>query len=73
MRKKKVFIHYNKPKSQQLGHMVMSVHFNNTCYMVRNVKVNVPIWSKERKKQPRCVMEGYCTAVEINGDEAIVK
>lgn len=72
MKKYKFFYHYNKPLSQQKGCMMMSVHFRNQCHFARAIDVRVPSKSKERAKQPRCVMEGYATAVTVEGDTIII-
>lgn len=72
MKPRKVFFHYNKPLSLQRGEMWMSVHFRQTCHMVRHVRCEVPIWSKQRKRQPRCVMEGYAHDVTVKNDEALI-
>jgi hypothetical protein len=72
MKKRKFFLHYNKPLSQQKKEMWMSVHHDKKCYFAREVIVNVPVKSKERKRQPRCVMEGYCSTVTIKDDIAVI-
>lgn len=72
MRKYKFFYHYNKPASQKHGEMRMSVHFRNTCHIAKHVKCDVSSYSKERNRQPRCVMEGYASDVRISKDTIII-
>ena len=73
MKQRKFFLHYNKPLSQQRGEMWMSVHFRDTCNFVKHVRCEVPIWSKQRKRQPRCVMEGYATEIVVKDDVALIR
>lgn len=73
MRATKFFFHYNKPASLAAKEPRLSVHFKDTCFIVKGVQCNVPCRSKIRKRQPRCVMEGRASHVEIlpTGDAAI--
>ena len=59
------FFHYNKPLSKQRGKNVMSIHFRDACHFVESLNCNVPIATRNRKTQPRCVMSGKATAIEI--------
>lgn len=52
------FFHYNKPASLQAGTNKLSIHFRDTCHIVDGVKCDVPIGSRNKKTQPRCVMTG---------------
>ena len=56
--RRKFFYHYNKPKSQQLGHPVMTVHTGDQCMYVRGIVCKVPTCTRERKTQPRMVIAG---------------
>ncbi len=60
------WFHYNKPASIQAGKNQLTVHFNGACYIVDAVNIKVPCESKNRKRQPRCVMAGVCHSVEIS-------
>ena len=64
---KAFFFHYNKPASQAAGEPRLSVHFRNRCAVVRAVECFVPVQSRNRKKQPRCVMYGRARDI-IVGD-----
>ena len=72
-RKRKFFLHYNKPLSQQRGCMMMTVHHAGVCHMVRHVVCSVPTRSRERRVQPRCVIEGLATAVRVEGETAHIE
>jgi len=65
------FFHYNKPLSQQRGRNVLSLHFKDTCHFVEGLSCNVPIATRNRKTQPRCVMSGRARSIElrtVNGE-----
>lgn len=59
------FYHYNKPASQQRGKPVISVHYRNKCLLVDNLVCNVKTWGHINKKQPRFVIKGKASKVEI--------
>ncbi len=60
MKKYSFNFHYNKPASLQAGCPKLTVHYRNVCYIVDKISCDVPIESKNRKVQPRCVMAGKC-------------
>ncbi len=61
--KRRFFYHYNKPLTQQLGIVIWSVHFKNTCYFVKGFTCNVPSESKANKCQPYATMIGFANEV----------
>jgi hypothetical protein len=57
--KSKAFnFHYNKPESLRQNRNVLTVHQAGKCHLVHHLIVNVPITTRHRKQQPRCVMAG---------------
>lgn len=71
MKKFTFFFHYNKPLSQKWGRNILSVHWQGVCQFVEGLHCNVPIATRNRKTQPRCVMTGKATSIElvsINGE-----
>ena len=75
MKKFSFFFHYNKPLSQQRGRNVLSIHFKNACHFVEGLKCNVPIATRNRKTQPRCVMSGMASTIQlldINGSPTAI-
>ena len=58
-KKYRFFYHYYKQKKK------MSVHFRNKCYPVDNVVCLAPCETKRNKIQPRLVMRGFTTNIEI--------
>lgn len=71
MKKFTFFFHYNKPLSQKWGRNILSVHWQGVCQFVEGLHCNVPIATRNRKTQPRCVMTGKATNIElvsINGE-----
>lgn len=65
------FVHFNKPKSQQMRTAMWSVHIAGVCHMVKNFTLNAPVTTHYRSKQPICVLRGK-GRVRIEGDRAII-
>ena len=59
------FFHYNKPLSKKLGRNKLSLHSEGVCYIIDGIKCNVPIYSKDNKRQPYCVMKGLAKEIVI--------
>jgi hypothetical protein len=59
------FFHYNKPLSQSWGRNILSIHYKGYCHFVEGLKCNVPIATRNRKSQPRCVMAGKASEIKI--------
>lgn len=65
----KFYYHYHKPKSQQLGQAIISLHYNNKCHLIKGIKgleINVPTYAKINKKQPYFVMVGKASKIYKN-------
>ncbi len=62
------FYHYNKPASHKAGRAVLSLHFNHTCHLVNSITCNVPTRTKERKTQPRMVVQGQANEIMLGSD-----
>lgn len=63
MKKRRFFFHYNKPASVAQGRNVLTVHWRGACHLVHHIQCYVPIETKARKSQPRCVMQGIALRV----------
>lgn len=50
--------HYNKPASLAYGKNMLTVHYRGVCHIVEGIDCKVPIKTKNRNTQPRCVMVG---------------
>jgi hypothetical protein len=72
MKTRVFFYHYNKPMSSQKGRPIISVHHNNQCMMVDNIVCNVKTWGHIRKTQPRFVVKGKASTIEIKDGIAYV-
>jgi hypothetical protein len=59
------FFHYNKPESKRQGKTIWSVHWKNTCFLVDEIKCTRPCVSKNNKRQPYAVMQGWSKDVHI--------
>lgn len=70
---KSFYFHFNKPQTQRQGKVQISVHYDGVCYIVDNVVCSVPTKGSIRRRQPRFVMTGKCTELEICGGIAIIK
>ncbi len=68
------YFHYNKPASLKAGSPRMTVYFKGICHVVNSIICDVPIRSRNRKQQPRCVMAGAANEVTVNDEgQAIIK
>lgn len=67
MKKYRFFYHYFKQKGK------MSIHFRNKCTVVDNIICHVPCETKWKPTQPRLVMIGWASNVEINEGTAIIR
>lgn len=72
MKTRAFFFHYNKPASQAAGFPRLSVHYLGACSVVARVECRVPIQSRNRKSQPRCVMAGKCRDILFFEGAAII-
>lgn len=52
------YFHYNKPASKSAGHNILTIHYQGKCHLVHDIVCNVPIRTRKRKTQPRCVIAG---------------
>lgn len=59
------WFHYNKQQSKKHGKPIMTLHYKKTCHYVENVIINVPTWGHLRNDQPRFVIKGAATSIEI--------
>jgi hypothetical protein len=66
------FFHYNKPVSMSAGEPRLSVHFRDTCMIVKAIECAVPIKSRNRRTQPRCVMSGRAREVTVKNGIALI-
>lgn len=62
------FFHYNKPASQQAGEPRLTIHHRGSCILVSGIECRVPVKTRIRKTQPRCVMSGRCASIAISED-----
>ena len=69
---KTFYYHYNKPASKKCGYDILTVHFNNTCMLVRDVDISVGTKSRHRKTQPYCVIAGKAASVTIDENECAI-
>lgn len=69
--KRRFFYHYNKPKSKQMGKPILSVHQSGVCHFVESVTCYTPTETRNNKRQPRCVVQGY-GVVSIKGKKAVI-
>lgn len=66
------WFHYNKPASLKAGKPQLTIHYMGACHVVDGVKIHVPIVSKNRARQPRCVMSGRCKSFNVSRRTAVV-
>ena len=73
MKKRAFFFHYNKPASLAAGANRLTVHWQGICHLVHGIKCNVPIETRNRAQQPRCVMAGKATKITFVDDIATIQ
>ncbi len=66
MKKYRFFYHFYKQKGK------MSIHFRNSCTVVDNIDCKVACQTKWKPTQPRLVMQGYASNVQIINNTAII-
>jgi len=66
-KKKRFFFHFRKSTGE------LTLHWNKQCIPVKNVDCNVPIETKWNKQQPRVVLRGFASTVEIVEGTAYIK
>ena len=60
------FFHYNKPASLQAKRNKLTVHYRGVCHIVDGVELHgLDIKSRDRTKQPRCVLAGRAGELQI--------
>lgn len=67
------FFHYNKPLSKIKKKPQLSIHFRGSCYFVDKIVNNTKCESKNNKRQPFCVIQGFCENVEIKDGVGIIE
>jgi hypothetical protein len=65
MKLRAFFFHYNKPASLAQKRNVLTVHWQGACHLVHAIDCRVPIMTRNRTTQPRCVMAGRARSVEV--------
>jgi hypothetical protein len=66
------WFHYNKPLSRQHNRNFLTIHFKGACHFVTGLICNVPIATRDRKSQPRCVMAGDAANITITDGIATI-
>ncbi len=67
------FFHYNKPASKIAGSNRLTIHYKKVCHIVESIECHVPLKTKNRKSQPRCVMSGKAKSLTIENGNAILR
>lgn len=65
------FFHYNKPASRAAGETRLSVHQSGRCHIVQAIDCRVPVRSRNRPAQPRCVLTGRGSVTIVDGTARI--
>ena len=66
------FFHYNKPASMSAGEPRLSIHYRDQCMIVNGIECRVPVKSRTRKTQPRCVMSGKARSINVRDNVAVI-
>lgn len=67
------YYHMNKPASKKYGTPLMTVHWRGECHLTENVLCDVPTWTHHNHQQPRVVVKGRASDMDVtyhekNGD-----
>lgn len=65
--KKRFFFHFRKSTGE------LTLHWNKQCIPIKDIECNVPVETKWNNKQPRVVLRGFASSVEIIDNKAIIK
>lgn len=65
------YFHYNKAASRAAGKNILTIHYKKQCLLVEDIECSVPIKTRKRKTQPRCVICGR-GVVNIVNNVAII-
>jgi len=65
-KKRSFYFHFNKPETIRQGSPKISVHIDNTCYILDKLIIEVETTSKFSKRQPRFVMKGKAKNFNYN-------
>ena len=71
MNKRRFHFHYNKPASKKAGFPKLTLHCNNTCYLVDKINCTTSTESHNQKRQPHCVIRGWANTIDIDKDNNI--
>lgn len=61
--RRRFFFHYNKQASRAAGEPRLTVHWKGRCHLVAKVDCRVPVESKNNKRQPLCVLQGWSARI----------
>jgi hypothetical protein len=67
MKKRRFWFHYNKPESKKQGRTVLTLHWKGKCHLVNSITCSAPCETHAQRRQPRCVIRGWATEVELHG------
>jgi hypothetical protein len=67
------YVHYSKPASAREKRNVLVVHYDKQCIPVFDVDIRVPIKSRTRKTQPKCVLAGKGVVRVVNNVAVITE
>jgi hypothetical protein len=60
---KRFFFHYHKAASRAAGRNVLTIHWQNACHSVNEIKCDPSIETHTQKRQPHCILRGFATNV----------
>jgi hypothetical protein len=72
VKQKAFWFHYNKPLSLQRKKNILTIHFDGACHFVEGLDCRVPIKTRNRKVQPRCVMAGKAVSIKVENETAVI-
>ncbi len=66
------WFHYNKPASRAAGEPRLTVHYKGVCHVVAGIDCRVPVKTRNRNTQPRCVVAGRTSGITFTADNIAI-
>jgi hypothetical protein len=66
LKKRRFFFHFRKSTGE------LTLHWNKQCIQVKDIVCNVPLETKWNKQQPRVVLRGFASDIQITNGKALI-
>lgn len=66
-KKRRFFFHFRKSTGE------LTLHWNKQCIPVKDIDCKVPVETKWNNQQPKVVLRGFASTIDIVGNKAYIK